>query len=79
MIAQQERLRDAYNELKYTAPDKVEAMRDQEMIRLKMSLAYRTGSILTIDAPSPASSCSKLPYMHSLQLLPRSLNLLRIS
>ena len=43
LIAQQERLREAYNELKYTAPDKVEAMRDQEMTRMKMSLAYRTG------------------------------------
>ena len=41
--AQQERLREAYNELKYTAPDKVEAMRDQEMTRMQMSLAYRTG------------------------------------
>ena len=45
VIAQQERLREAYNELKYTAPDKVEAMRDQEMTRLKMSLAYRTGEL----------------------------------
>jgi len=43
LIAQQDRLREAYNELKYTAPDKVEAMRDQEMTRMKMSLAYRTG------------------------------------
>ena len=47
VIAQQERLREAYNELKYTAPDKVEAMRDQEMTRLKMSLAYRTGELAT--------------------------------
>lgn len=46
LIAQQERLREAYNELKYTAPDKVEAMRDQEMTRMKMSLAYRTGKSL---------------------------------
>ena len=46
LIAQQERLREAYNELKYTAPDKVEAMRDQEMTRMKMSLAYRTGDVL---------------------------------
>ena len=45
LIAQQDRLREAYNELKYTAPDKVEAMRDQEMTRMKMSLAYRTGDI----------------------------------
>ncbi len=45
LIAQQERLREAYNELKYTAPDKVEAMRDQEMTRMKMSLAYRTGEV----------------------------------
>lgn len=44
--AQQERLREAYNELKYTAPDKVEAMRDQEMTRMQMSLAYRTGERL---------------------------------
>ncbi|KAK9905919.1 hypothetical protein WJX75_008954 [Coccomyxa subellipsoidea] len=43
MAAQQERLREAYNELKYTAPDKVEAMRDQEMTRMQMNLAYRTG------------------------------------
>ena len=43
VAAQQERLREAYNELKYTAPDKVEAMRDQEMTRMQMSLAYRTG------------------------------------
>ena len=28
LAAQQERLREAYNELKYTAPDKVAAMRD---------------------------------------------------
>jgi hypothetical protein len=44
LVAQQERLREAYNELKYTAPDKVEAMRDQEMTRMQMSLAYRTGA-----------------------------------
>lgn len=43
LAAQQERLREAYNELKYTAPDKVEAMRDQEMTRMQMNLAYRTG------------------------------------
>ncbi|CAK0787512.1 hypothetical protein CVIRNUC_010732 [Coccomyxa viridis] len=49
VISQQERLREAYNELKYTAPDKVEAMRDQEMTRLKMSLAYRTGDRETAD------------------------------
>lgn len=47
MAAQQERLREAYNELKYTAPDKVEAMRDQEMTRLQMNLAYRTGELLS--------------------------------
>ena len=46
LAAQQERLREAYNELKYTAPDKVEAMRDQEMTRLQMNLAYRTGEPL---------------------------------
>ncbi len=44
LAAQQERLREAYNELKYTAPDKVEAMRDQEMTRMQMNLAYRTGA-----------------------------------
>ncbi|CAL5224724.1 g7456 [Coccomyxa viridis] len=49
LIAQQERLREAYNELKYTAPDKVEAMRDQEMTRMKMSLAYRTGDRETAE------------------------------
>lgn len=43
LVEQQERLREAYNELKYTAPDKVEAMRDQEMTRMQMNLAYRTG------------------------------------
>jgi hypothetical protein len=46
LAVQQERLREAYNELKYTAPDKVEAMRDQEMTRMQMSLAYRTGEAL---------------------------------
>ena len=46
LAAQQERLREAYNELKYTAPDKVAAMRDQEMTRLQMNLAYRTGEEL---------------------------------
>lgn len=46
LAAQQERLREAYNELKYTAPDKVAAMRDQEMTRLQMNLAYRTGELL---------------------------------
>ena len=38
---QQERLRAAYEELKTT--DKAEAMRQQDMLRAKMSLAYRTG------------------------------------
>ena len=41
--AQEERLRDAYNELKYTAPGKAQEMRDQELMRMHMNLAYRTG------------------------------------
>lgn len=64
LVAQQERLREAYNELKYTAPDKVEAMRDQEMTRMKMSLAYRTGDascLLKFEASSshnfPSCKC----------------------
>lgn len=48
LAAQQERLREAYNELKYTAPDKVEAMRDQEMTRMQMNLAYRTGAVSSV-------------------------------
>ncbi len=41
--AQEERLRDAYNELKYTAPGKAEEMREQELMRMHMNLAYRIG------------------------------------
>ena len=36
-----ERLRTAYEELKTT--DKAEAMREQELMRAKMALAYRVG------------------------------------
>ncbi len=43
VAAQQQRLREAYNELKYTAPDKAADMREQELLRMQMSLAYRTG------------------------------------
>lgn len=38
---QQERLQYAYNELKYT--DKAQDMREQELLRAQMTLAYRTG------------------------------------
>eukprot|EP00891_Asterochloris_glomerata_P006242 jgi/Astpho2/6242/e_gw1.00088.64.1_t len=40
---QAERLRDAYNQLKYTAQDKVQDMREQDMLRMQMQIAYRTG------------------------------------
>jgi hypothetical protein len=40
---QAERLREAYNELKYKAPDKAADMREQELLRAQMNLAYRTG------------------------------------
>jgi uncharacterized protein with von Willebrand factor type A (vWA) domain len=43
VAAQEERLRDAYNQLKYTAPGKAEEMREQELMRMHMNLAYRTG------------------------------------
>ena len=70
LIAQQERLREAYNELKYTAPDKVEAMRDQEMMRLKMSLAYRTGNIFMVNAPFLRShdACTACSFREGLKL-----------
>eukprot|EP01023_Acetabularia_acetabulum_P026339 TRINITY_DN2505_c0_g1_i5.p1 TRINITY_DN2505_c0_g1~~TRINITY_DN2505_c0_g1_i5.p1 ORF type:complete len:442 (+),score=131.62 TRINITY_DN2505_c0_g1_i5:2317-3642(+) len=42
-IQKQERLREAYNELKYT--DKARDMREQQMLRMQMSLAYRTGDM----------------------------------
>lgn len=40
---QEDRLRQAYNELKYTAPDKAADMREQDMLRMQMQMAYRTG------------------------------------
>ena len=40
---QADRMREAYNELKYTARDKIGDMREQEMMRMQMGLAYRTG------------------------------------
>lgn len=40
---QEERLKQAYNELKYTAPDKAADMREQGMLRMQMQMAYRTG------------------------------------
>eukprot|EP01026_Neomeris_dumetosa_P017921 TRINITY_DN1698_c0_g1_i1.p1 TRINITY_DN1698_c0_g1~~TRINITY_DN1698_c0_g1_i1.p1 ORF type:complete len:509 (-),score=77.12 TRINITY_DN1698_c0_g1_i1:1351-2715(-) len=42
-IQKQNRLREAYNELKYT--DKARDMREQQMLRMQMSLAYRTGDM----------------------------------
>ena len=42
-----ERMRDAYNELKYTQRDKIGDMREQEMMRMQMGLAYRTGDHTT--------------------------------
>ncbi|KAK9836123.1 hypothetical protein WJX81_003270 [Elliptochloris bilobata] len=42
-----DRLRDAYNELKYTAAGKVADMREQEMTRMQMNLAYRTADFGT--------------------------------
>ena len=42
-----ERMREAYNELKYTARDKIGDMREQEMLRMQMGLAYRTGDHTT--------------------------------
>ena len=38
-----DRMREAYNELKYTARDKISDMKEQEMMRMQMGLAYRTG------------------------------------
>jgi hypothetical protein len=68
MAAQQERLREAYNELKYTAPDKVEAMRDQEMTRMQMNLAYRTGTCLHFFLFRLVSTTSmSAPLWHALQ------------
>ena len=40
---QEDRLRQAYNELKYMAPDKAADMREQDMLRMQMQMAYRTG------------------------------------
>ncbi|KAA6421923.1 MAG: hypothetical protein FRX49_08242 [Trebouxia sp. A1-2] len=40
---QEDRLKQAYNELKYTAPDKAADMREQDMLRMQMQMAYRTG------------------------------------
>ena len=42
-----DRMREAYNELKYTARDKIGDMREQEMMRMQMGLAYRTGDHTT--------------------------------
>lgn len=39
----EDRLREAYNELKYTARDKIGDMKEQELMRMQMGLAYRTG------------------------------------
>ncbi|KAG2500043.1 hypothetical protein HYH03_002323 [Edaphochlamys debaryana] len=38
-----ERMQDAYRQIKYS--DKAQAMRDQEMLRAKMNLAYKTGDL----------------------------------
>lgn len=43
VAAQQQRLREAYNELKYTAPDKAADMQEQNILRMQMGLAYKTG------------------------------------
>ena len=40
---QQDRLKQAYIELKYTAPDKAADMREQHLLRTQMHMAYRTG------------------------------------
>lgn len=40
---QEDRLKQAYNELKYTAPDKAADMREQDLLRIQMQMAYRTG------------------------------------
>jgi len=42
-VAEAERLRDAYNQLKFTAVGKADDMREQEYMRMQMQQAYRLG------------------------------------